>query len=43
VKVLALCVAVTEADEHLAEGEMRVLAAASEQWGLPRATSREAM
>jgi uncharacterized tellurite resistance protein B-like protein len=43
VKVLALCVAVTEADEHLAEGEIRVLAAASEQWGLPRTTSREAM
>jgi uncharacterized tellurite resistance protein B-like protein len=43
VKVLALCVAVTEADEHLAEGEIRVLAAASEQWGLPRTPPREAM
>ena len=36
VKVLGLCVAVTEADAHVAEGEARVLAAAYEQWGLPR-------
>ena len=36
VKVLGLCVAVTEADAHVAEGEVRVLAAAYEQWGLPR-------
>jgi uncharacterized tellurite resistance protein B-like protein len=43
VKVLALCVAVTEADDHLAEGETRVLAAAWKQWGLPSTTSREAM
>lgn len=43
VKVLALCVAVTEADEHLAEGETRVLSAASKQWGLSPATSHEAM
>jgi uncharacterized tellurite resistance protein B-like protein len=41
VKVLELCVAVTEADEHIAEGETRVLVAASEQWGLPRTTSSE--
>jgi uncharacterized tellurite resistance protein B-like protein len=37
VKVLGLCVAVTEADEHIAEGEMQVLAAASALWGLPYA------
>lgn len=43
VKVLALCVAVTEADDHLAEGETRVLAAAWKQWGMPRTTPREAM
>jgi len=36
-KVLELCGAVTAADEHTAEGEMRVLTAAAEQWGLPRA------
>jgi uncharacterized tellurite resistance protein B-like protein len=41
VKVLELCVTVTEADEHIAEGEIHVLAAASEQWGLPRATLYE--
>ncbi len=39
-KVLDLCVAVTAADEHLAEGEARVLAAASEQWGLSSTVSR---
>ena len=43
VKVLALCVAVTEADDHLAEGETRVLATAWKQWGMPRTTPREAM
>jgi len=43
VTVLGLCVAVTEADEHLAEGEMRVLVAASEQWGLPGTAPRAAM
>ena len=42
-KVFALCVAVTEADENIADGEIRVLAAAAEQWGLPRTTPREAM
>ena len=41
VKVLALCVAVTEADDHLAEGETRVLAAAWKQWGMLRTTPRE--
>ena len=43
VKVLALCVAVTEADDYLAEGETRVLAAAWKQWGMPRTSTPEAM
>ncbi len=34
-KVFELCVAMTAADEHTAEGEMRVLTAAAEKWGLP--------
>ncbi len=34
-KVLRLCVAVVETDEHLSEGESTVLAAALTQWGLP--------
>lgn len=34
-KVLGLCVAVTVADGHLAEGETQVLMAASVLWGLP--------
>jgi hypothetical protein len=33
-KVLRLCVAVVECDEHVAEGESIVLVAAVEQWGL---------
>ena len=37
-KVLRLCVAVVETDEHLAEGESTVLAAALAQWGLPQAS-----
>jgi hypothetical protein len=37
-KVLRLCVAVVETDEHLAEGESTVLAAALAQWGLPQTT-----
>jgi hypothetical protein len=36
--VLNLCVAVVETDEHLAEGESTVLAAALSQWGLPQAS-----
>ena len=36
-KVLQLCVAVVETDEHVAEGESAVLAAALAQWGLPQA------
>ncbi len=35
-KVLKLCVAVVETDEHVAEGESAVLAAALAQWGLPQ-------
>lgn len=34
-KVLKLCVAVVDTDEHVAEGESAVLAAALTQWGLP--------
>lgn len=34
-KVLGLCVAVTVADEHFAEGEAQVLMAASARWALP--------
>jgi uncharacterized tellurite resistance protein B-like protein len=41
VKVLGLCVAVTEADGHIAEGEMQVLAAASELWGLSYAEPQQ--
>jgi hypothetical protein len=37
-KVLKLCVAVVETDEHVAEGESTVLAAALSQWGLPQAS-----
>jgi uncharacterized tellurite resistance protein B-like protein len=33
-KVLSLCTAVVQADAHLAEGEVRLLTAATEQWGL---------
>jgi uncharacterized tellurite resistance protein B-like protein len=32
--VLQLCVAIVEADQHIAEGESMVLVAAVEQWGL---------
>ncbi len=35
-KVLKLCVAVVETDEHGAEGDSAVLAAALTQWGLPQ-------
>ena len=35
-QVLRLCVAVVEADRHVAEGEQIVLLAAVEQWGLQR-------
>lgn len=35
-KVLNLCVAVVEADGHVAEGESIVVTAAVEQWGLHR-------
>jgi hypothetical protein len=35
-KVLELCAAVVETDEHVAEGESAVLAAALTQWGLPQ-------
>lgn len=38
-KLFGLCVAVTEADQHTAEGETRVLTAATEQWGLPQTVS----
>lgn len=34
--VLRLCVAVAEADDHVAEGESLILGAAVEQWGLHR-------
>lgn len=34
-QVLRLCTAVVQADAHLAEGEVRLLTAAAEQWGLP--------
>lgn len=34
-KVLSLSSAVAHADTHLAEGEVRLLAAAGERWGLP--------
>lgn len=43
VKLLGLCMAVTEADEHIAEGETRVLAAAYKQWGLPHAVTSSAL
>lgn len=35
-KVLSLCVAVAEADDHLADGESSLLVAAVEYWGLQR-------
>jgi hypothetical protein len=35
-KVLQLCATVVETDEHVAEGESAVLAAALTQWGLPQ-------
>ena len=35
-KVMQLCIAVVETDEHVAEGESAVLAAALTQWGLPQ-------
>lgn len=34
IKVLRLCVAVVEADDHVADGESIVLVSAVEQWGL---------
>jgi uncharacterized tellurite resistance protein B-like protein len=33
-EVIALCVAVAEADDHVAEGESIVIVSAVEQWGL---------
>ncbi len=36
-KLLHLCAAVVEADDHLAEGESIVMGAAVEHWGLHRA------
>ena len=39
--VLRLCVAVAEADEHLADGESIVLAGAIENWGLHRQMLQE--
>lgn len=35
-KVLRLCIAVVEADRHVAEGESIVVAAAVEHWGMQR-------
>ena len=35
-KVMQLCIAVVETDEHVAEGESAVLAATLTQWGLPQ-------
>ena len=35
-KVLSLCISVSEADGHVAEGEEIVLVAAAEHWGLHR-------
>ena len=35
-KVLKLCVAVVETDDHVAEGESAVLTAAFTHWGLPQ-------
>jgi uncharacterized tellurite resistance protein B-like protein len=37
VKVLQLCAAVVEADEHVHDGEAMVLVAAVEHWGMHRA------
>ena len=36
ITVLRLCVAVVEADDHIADGESIVLVSAVEQWGLHR-------
>jgi uncharacterized tellurite resistance protein B-like protein len=36
-RLLNLCVAVVEADEHVSDGESTVLGAAIEHWGLQRA------
>jgi uncharacterized tellurite resistance protein B-like protein len=36
-RLLNLCVAVVEADEHVSEGESMVLGTAVEHWGLQRA------
>ena len=38
-EVLAICVAVTAADGHVAEGETLILMTASELWDLPRNVS----
>lgn len=40
-KVLRLCISVSEADGHVAEGEEIVLVAAVEHWGLHREMLRE--
>jgi tellurite resistance protein len=39
-QVLALCVAVAEADAHLSEGEGRLLAQAAQRWGTSLAEER---
>jgi tellurite resistance protein len=40
--VLQLCVAIAEADGHVADGETLVLVAAVEQWGLQQQMFRGA-
>lgn len=39
-QVLALCTAIVDADQHVADGESLVLLAAVEQWGLTEAVSQ---
>ena len=41
IRVLRLCVAVAEADDHVADGESIVLVSAVENWGLHRQTLQE--
>ena len=40
-RVMKLCVAVVDTDEHLAEGESAVLAAALAEWGLPQVRQQD--
>ncbi len=42
-KVMSLCISLVEADQHLADNESRVLAAAALQWGLHRHTQPPAL